>query len=360
MGRLFRTVRVIDLVILACISAFSLFILLSTQPNLFWQQFFFLIVGIVIAVIVSHIDAAILFWLAPWGYIASLIFLLISFLGPNIRGSTRWLMIGPVQLQPSEFVKPFILIFFAWAMVKFPPKTLPTIGLHLLLFLLPVLIVFKQPDLGTSIVFTSFWLAMIVAAGLPIRLIVVALIMAILVLPLGWRGLASYQKGRILTFLNPALDPKGAGYNALQAMITVGSGRIFGRGLGFGTQSHLRFLPEFHTDFIFATLVEELGFLGGLLLLASYWLLLWRIVSPLLRGRIIDVFPFVYSVGLFTYLLTQIVINAGMNMGIFPITGITLPLVSYGGSSLLSVFISYGFLWALRSQGYPDRIAYTA
>ena len=143
------------------------------------------------------------------------------------------------------------------------------------------------------------------------------------------------------------MDPKGAGYNALQAMIAVGSGQWFGRGLGRGTQSHLRFLPEFHTDFIFATLIEELGFLGGSLLLFGYAFLLYRIIAPVIRGVITDTRVFIYSFGLFAMLLSQIFINAGMNMGLIPITGITLPFVSYGGSSILSTAISFGILWAI-------------
>ncbi len=168
-----------------------------------------------------------------------------------------------------------------------------------------------------------------------------------LLLPFLWSHLASYQQSRILTFINPALDPKGAGYNALQSMIAVGSGQWWGRGLGRGTQSHLRFLPEFHTDFIFATLVEELGFLGGTLLLTGYAFLLYRIITPIFAGAVEDTRLFIYSFGLFAMLMSQIVINAGMNMGLFPITGITLPFVSYGGSSILSTAISFGILWAL-------------
>jgi rod shape determining protein RodA len=173
-------------------------------------------------------------------------------------------------------------------------------------------------------------------------------------LPFLWSHLAQYQQSRVLTFLNPALDPKGAGYNALQAMIAVGSGQWLGRGLGRGTQSRLRFLPEFHTDFIFATIVEELGFLGGTLLLAGYAFLLYRVIAPVLRGTVEDTRLFIYSFGLFAMLLSQIFINAGMNMGLIPITGITLPFVSYGGSSILSTAISFGILWALARTNNED------
>jgi rod shape determining protein RodA len=153
---------------------------------------------------------------------------------------------------------------------------------------------------------------------------------------------------RITTFLNPSFDPRGAGYNAFQAMITVGSGQLFGRGLGRGTQSHLKFLPEYHTDFIFATLVEELGFFGGLGLLLLYGFFLWRLIKPFLLVSEYDDVVFFYTIGFFFMILTQIIINTGMNMGIIPITGITLPFVSYGGSSLLSICIAIGILWSLK------------
>jgi len=183
--------------------------------------------------------------------------------------------------------------------------------------------------------------------GLPLSIVGITPVIFITILPLMWRLLIPYQKSRLLTFINPMLDPQGVGYNAIQAMIAVGSGQWFGRGLGLGTQSHLRFLPEYYTDFIFATLVEELGFIGGAVLLILYGFLLWRIMSPLLSGQITERVPVIFSIGLFSMLLTQIVINSGMNMGMIPVTGITLPLVSYGGSSLLSVAVSFAILWAI-------------
>jgi rod shape determining protein RodA len=215
------------------------------------------------------------------------------------------------------------------------------------LFVIPFFLVFHQPDLGSSLVYGSFWSAMLLAAGLPVWFFASGAAIIGVLLPFIWTHLAVYQQSRVLTFLNPALDPKGAGYNALQAMIAVGSGQWFGRGLGRGTQSTLRFLPEFHTDFIFATLVEELGLLGGTLLLAGYAFLLYRIILPVIRGIVTDPRVFIYSFGLFAMLLSQIFINAGMNMGLIPITGITLPFVSYGGSSILSTAMAFGILWAI-------------
>jgi len=299
--------------------------------------------------LVSIADSMVLIWAAPFLYISSLFLLVVSYTGPAIRGATRWVSLGGMQLQPSELVKPFLLLFFAWAMKRWPPKTVMHIGMHTGLFLIPFFLVLRQPDLGSSIVYSVMWLAMMIAAGLPFRYVATAAVIGALLLPLGWQGLHDYQRDRVLTFINPGQDPRGAGYNAIQSTIAVGSGQFFGRGLGRGTQSHLRFLPEYHTDFIFATLVEELGFLGGSILLVSYGVLLWRIIRPLVYGVTSAVVPFVYSVGLFSMILIQMVINAGMNMGLVPITGITLPLVSYGGSSLFSLAVSYGVLWSIRA-----------
>lgn len=346
--RIAGAVNWIDVTILTCLASFGLFILLSINQTFFAQQLIYFGIALVLLVVAASLDAGLVLWAAPFLYGVSIILLLLSYLGPTIRGATRWIMIGGAQLQPSELVKPLLLLSFSWALTRFPPKTIRAIVLHGLLFLIPFFIVFKQPDLGTGLVYAAAWLSMMIASGFQLRWVVVLSLMAVLALPVGWRGLHDYQQARIITFLNPSLDPKGAGYNALQSMIAVGSGQLFGRGLGRGTQSQLRFLPEHHTDFIFATLVEELGFAGGIMLLVGYALLLWRIISPLLRGQVRQMLPFVYSVGLCTMLLTQIFINAGMNMGIIPITGITLPLVSYGGSSLLSITISFGLIWLLR------------
>ena len=296
---------------------------------------------------IAQLDALILWWVAPFTYILANAFLVLSYLGPAIRGATRWILFFGVQLQPSELVKPLLLLAFAHYIAKYSPRKISNIPRLFILFAIPFFLVFRQPDLGSSLVYGAFWTAMMLAGGLPVWLLIAGLGLVGVLVPLLWTHLAVYQKSRITTFLDPGLDPKGAGYNALQAMIAVGSGQLFGRGLGRGTQSSLRFLPEFHTDFIFATLVEELGFVGGSLLLAGYGILLYRIITPLIRGAVSDVRVFIFSFGLFAMLLSQIFINAGMNMGLIPITGITLPFVSYGGSSILSTAVSFGLLWAI-------------
>lgn len=332
----------ITILFLILLSCFGLFLLSTLSQELFLQQLMFVILGVLLLWVFSRLDFALLWWFAPWAYIGSIILLILSYLGPEIRGATRWIVIGGMQIQPSEIVKPFLLLSFSRFITQYSPRNLRYIVMHLCLFLLPTLLVLRQPDIGTSLIYSISWVAMMFAGGLPVLVLLAGAIGFGFAVPAFWQKLAPYQQSRILTFLEPNLDPKGAGYNALQSMIAVGSGQLMGRGLGRGTQSHLRFLPEHHTDFIFATLVEELGFFGGMVLLIGYFVLLWRLLRPVLAGLVTHVFPFVFSLGLFAMILSQVFIHVGMNMGLLPITGITLPFVSYGGSSILSLSISFG------------------
>jgi len=335
------------IIVLFLLTVFGLFILLTVNAALFYQQLLYAGMGVVLLLLISKIDSVLLTWFVPFGYIGSIVFLILSYFGPAIRGAHRWIVIGPQQIQPSEIVKPILLLVFAYAITKYPPKKLPEMIFHAVIFFIPFFLVFKQPDLGTSLVYLAMWGSMMIMGGFPLVVFFGSIGAAVAGLPMIWQALASYQKSRIITFFNPMLDPQGTGYNAIQAVIAIGSGQWLGRGLGLGTQSHLRFLPEFYTDFMFATLVEELGFIGGAILLFLYAVLLWNIIKPLIKNSIVGRLPVIYTIGLFTMLLTQIGINSGMNMGILPITGITLPLVSYGGSSLLSIAMSFGILWAI-------------
>jgi rod shape determining protein RodA len=349
MGRGTSGIDWLTAITLLVLAVFGLFILLTIDKSLFIQQGLFLVVGIILAFLVSRLDFVLLNWFAPFAYIFGNLLLAVSYLGPSIRGATRWIMLLGVQIQPSELVKPLLLLSFAWFISKFPPRNSKYIPLHLILFIIPFLLVYRQPDLGSSLIYALLWFSMMLAGGISLKLVLSGLVFLFLLLPGAWRVLAPYQKSRILTFINPALDPQGAGYNALQATIAIGSGQFFGKGLGLGTQSHLRFLPEFHTDFIFATLIEEVGFFGGIILLSVYVFLFIQIIRILWRETD-NLFIFTYASGLFMMILSQIFINSGMNMGILPITGITLPFVSYGGSSLLSLAVSFGLLWGMQSQ----------
>lgn len=350
MGRIIAYIDFTILGIIVALLSCSIFVLSSMKASIATEQILFAAVAILVFFVSIHIDRVIYLWASPFLYVVSIVMLSLSYFGPSIRGAHRWLQIGTIQIQPSEFVKPFLLLFFAAFMAKFPPKNVRNILIHLSIFIVPSILVFRQPDLGSTIIYISAWLAMMVASGFPLRILLVIGLSCLLLLPASWNVLHDFQRDRIITFINPGHDPLGVGYNAIQAMIAVGSGQFFGRGLGRGTQSHLQFLPEFHTDFIFATCIEELGFVGGFIILFLYFMLLFRMLRPLVTGAYKEPIGFIFTLGLATMLLFQVFINIGMNMGIAPITGITLPFLSAGGSSLVSLLISFGIYMVLKQN----------
>lgn len=281
---------------------------------------------------------------APLLYGGSILALVVTArLAPIIRGTaSRLQLAGGLQIQPSEFAKIGTIFLLAWYFAA-RRATATTVLVSGLLTAVSVGLVVLEPDLGTAALLTAAWGGLIFYLGVSWRVIAVLALAAGLTAAAAWQGaLADYQKQRILTFLDPAADPLGAGYNVTQSLVALGSGGIVGRGLGHGPQSQLKFLPEQHTDFIVASIGEELGFIGVTLLLALYAVLLWRIVVISRATR--DAFGQYLAVGTFLLLLCALFINAGMNMGLLPVTGIPLPLVSYGGSSLVSTFVLLGLV----------------
>ena len=261
-------------------------------------------------------------------------------LGDPVRGSTRWIPIGTFQLQAGEFAKPLLVLAFAYFIKAMPPKTIKNILINTLLFAIPALLIFKQPDLGTALVISSIWVAQMFVGGISYYLIGLVLATALIFAEFLPNFLHDYQLKRLQTFIDPFSDPLGAGYNVIQSIVAVGSGGFLGKGLGGGTQSHLRFLPERHTDFIFASLSEELGMVGGILVLFSLGGLLYRILH--LGTHTHSSSSRLIYLGIFAYLFFQTFVNIGMNIGIAPVTGVTLPLISYGGSSVLATAITLG------------------
>ncbi len=326
----------------------------SVAPELFLSQLIYTFLGLGLFFLFASLDYRTFFKLGRIFYFLSLAGLILTFIfGAVTRGSIRWIQIGRFTLQPSELVKPFLILTFASFLVSQPVGKIKSLLRNILFLVLPVLLIFLQPDLGSSLVVILFWLGMALMAGIPRRLLMIGALVALVLLPLGWFSLQAYQKARIDTFLNPFSDPLGTGYNMIQSMIAVGSGQIWGRGLGRGTQSHLRFLPEQHTDFIFASLSEELGLLGALFLILVYTLLLGRILKVAKECR--DQFASLICLGVFGMLLIQFLVNIGMNLGLVPITGITLPLISYGGSSLIATLISLGIVENISRLEYNKR-----
>lgn len=326
--------------IIFSLGALSLF---SIDLRLLESQLFFLILAIFTFLIFANLDLKIFPHFDWHFYIFSLFSLLLTFiLGTLTRGSMRWIRIGSLNLQPSELVKPLLIVSFASFALKMDFKNLKNILFFIFLLLLPVLLIFKQPDLGSALVVLVFGFSIMLAKGIKKTYFILGAILLLLLLPLSWQILKPYQRQRITSFLNPQDDPLGSGYHLIQAQIAVGSGIFWGRGLGRGSQSQLEFLPERHSDFIFASLAEELGFMGSSILLLAFLLLLYKIFKISQQAQF--EFSQLVCLGGAMLLFFQFFVNVGMNLGLMPITGITLPLVSYGGSSLLSTSILLGLI----------------
>jgi rod shape determining protein RodA len=208
-------------------------------------------------------------------------------------------------------------------------------------------LVFLQPDLGSAIIIGAIWLGVVLVAGISLRHLTALTVVGVLSAFLMWNfALADYQKDRVLTFLNPLADIQGAGYNAYQSTIAVGSGQVVGKGIGYGTQSKLRFLPEYETDFIFAAFSEEWGFVGVILLFSLYGVVIWRVLTYALTGA--SNFETLFAVGVAVLIISHFVIHVGMNMGLLPVTGTTIPFMSYGGSHLIIEFLALGMIMGMR------------
>lgn len=264
---------------------------------------------------------------------------------PRVRGIRAWLQFGGVALQPVELAKLSLSVLLAKFFSKrhieiYRVRHLAVAGLYLAV---PMLLVLAQPDPGSAVVLVAIWVAAVLFSGMRLRHFFYLLAMGAIAAAAAWFFvLLPYQKARITSFLDPYRDPQGAGYQMIQSMIAVGSGRIWGKGLGYGSQSHLHFLPEPHADFIFAAYTEEWGFVGSTLLLGLLGAVLWRIIMIGARAR--DNFSRIYTICFAAFIFSQSFIHIGMNMGILPITGITLPFVSYGGSSLVTLMIGIGIV----------------
>ncbi len=276
-----------------------------------------------------------------------LAFLLVA--GIVTRGSSRWIHFTSFSISPSDPVKLLLILILA---KYFSRRHIEIANIkHILVSLtyaaIPAVLVFFQPDFGSSIIIGAIWLGMVLVSGISKKHLLFIILVAILIFTISWFFiLKPYQKNRINIFLNPLNDPKGAGYNALQSMIAVGSGQIWGKGIGYGTQSRLEFLPEHQTDFIFAAFAEEWGFIGILIIFTFLALVVWRILMNAFNGQ--SNFERLFGIGMAIFIVFQSVIHIGMNIGLLPITGIPLPFMSYGGSSLLTIFAGLGILMGMR------------
>jgi len=313
----------------------------SISVPLGFNQLIFALLGLIAFLIFASFPYTSHHYLV-WIYgVSSILLLILPFLfGTFTRGTVRWLQLGSLTLQPSEIIKPFLIIIFSHFLSL---KT--NLFRYSLLLILPALLIFKQPDLGSTLVIIAIWLGILIIAKLSTSSLIIMAFLILLALPLSWHQLQPYQQQRIISFINPYADPKTSGYHSIQSIIAVGSGGLLGKGLGYGSQSQLNFLPERHTDFIFASLAESLGFLGSISLLLAFFFLLKRLLLISLKAP--DQFGRLLGTGVFTLIFFQVIVNVGMNIGLLPITGITLPLVSSGGSSLLATAIALGLAYNL-------------
>jgi rod shape determining protein RodA len=312
----------------------------------FKKQLVFAAAGLLIALVLSGIDYNVYKNYSTYIFIGAIIMLLgVLVFGQTVRGTKGWFNIAGMGVQPVEIVKVVLIIVIArlFSAPNFTTKPFKYLVLAALSVAFLAGLVLMQPDFGSSVILFMLWFAMILAAGFDKKYFIAIILTGILAGSVSWLFFfEDYQKQRILTFVNPSFDPLDQGYNIAQAIIAVGSGRFFGRGIGFGSQSQLKFLPESQNDFIFAVIAEELGFLGVCLVIFFFSLFFYRCVSHI--RRIKDEFGVYVIIGAVSLIFIQMFINIGMNIGILPVVGISLPFVSYGGSALVSSLILIGIV----------------
>ncbi|MBI5449662.1 rod shape-determining protein RodA [Candidatus Gottesmanbacteria bacterium] len=282
-------------------------------------------------------------------FILSCTILAALFLARSIKGAKSWFDLGSVSLQPADFVKIVVILILAkyFSRRHIEIANVKHIFISGIYAFIPFVLILLQPALGSAMIIFFIWIGMVTVSGVSKKHLLAVFVIGLICFAVLWGTvLKRYQKDRILTFIDPFQDIKGAGYNAFQSQIAVGSGELFGKGIGYGTQSRLKFLPEYQTDFIFAAFAEEWGFFGVVFLLFFFGVVIWRILYNSLRGA--SNFETLFGVGLAVFLMSHFTINVGMNMGLLPVTGITLPFVSYGGSHLLTEFAGLGILMGMR------------
>jgi rod shape determining protein RodA len=336
----------------------SLICLWSLNPGrgisaLMWRQLSWVGVGLVGLLVVVSVDYRNLVRFAPVFYVVGVGLLLSVFiLGRTVSGARRWIHVGPLTVQPSELFKLIFIITLAWALTSARGERLSRVALvgTFVLLGVPFFLVVKQPDLGTALVLVPVLGATLVGLGLRMKVLGGLALGSVALMPLAWFVLKPYQRDRLLVYLDPFRDPLGTAYNVIQAKIAIGSGQLLGKGIGGATQSRLAFLPERHTDFIFAVFAEMWGFLGCLVLIVAYALLVLRgfeiaAGTRETRGRIL-------ALGVTSVFAVQILINIGMVTGLLPIVGIPLPLMSYGGSSMVVSLTALGLLISIRMRQF--------
>ncbi|MBI2383917.1 MAG: rod shape-determining protein RodA [Gammaproteobacteria bacterium] len=339
--------------LLILIASLGLFVLYSASGHsgaMVASQAQRLGLGVVVMLLCAQAPPELYRAAALWFYGAAAFLLLVTLLiGDDAKGAVRWLDLGILRFQPSELMKlamPMAIAAFLHQR-QLPPR-LGTVGWTFLLIALPAALIMKQPDLGTALLVVCAGAFALYFGGWSWRWIfgVVAAVAA--AAPLLWSRLHDYQRGRVLTFLDPERDPLGAGYHITQSKIAIGSGGLFGKGWMHGTQAHLDFLPESHTDFIFAVIGEEVGLLGALLLMVLYLAVVARGLVIAIRGQ--DTFQRLLAASLSLTFFLYVFINIGMVIGLLPVVGVPLPLISFGGTSMVSLMAGFGILMSIHTH----------
>lgn len=315
--------------------------------------------SLVVFFVVSSIDMSFLkrtnVIMILYGIVISLLVLLFA-VGTVSKGAQSWFNLGGFSIQPVDPAKIILVVllakYFSRRHVEIADiKHIVISGMYAFFVFI---LVFLQPDFGGALIVFAIWFGMVMVSGLSKKHLFAVFAIGAVVFSLLWGFVfQEYQKKRILTFLHPLADIRGAGYNAYQSTITVGSGELLGKGVGFGTQSRLQFLPEYETDFIFAAFAEEWGFIGVLLLFLLYSIVIWRILHNALHSA--SNFELLYGVGLSIFFMSHFIVHVGMNIGLLPVTGLTIPFMSYGGSNLVTSFGALGILMSLRRNARAAR-----
>jgi rod shape determining protein RodA len=338
---------------LALVCAFGLVILYSASGQSVGTMVrtgLRLLLGIVVMLLLARVNPNFLRRSTPWLYAAGCVLLLaVAAFGHIGLGAKRWLVLGPLRFQPSELMKLAVPMTCAWYLHERPlPPSWSALGLLGVIIMVPVGLVALEPDLGTAALIAIAGALVVILAGLRLRVMLGALTLAAAAAWFGWSFMHDYQRKRVLTFLNPQTDPLGAGYHIIQSQIAIGSGGVFGKGWMNGSQAQLEFLPERSTDFIFAVVGEEFGLLGLLLLMLLYLFVVGRAIY--LATQTQDTFARLLAGSIALTFFVYVFINAGMVTGLLPVVGVPLPLVSYGGSSVVTLLAGFGILMALYSR----------
>lgn len=323
----------------------------------FPTQFLALMIGLGVLLIALRFHMAFYQAISKPVYVLSVLMLVgVLFFGETIRGTTGWFRIGGFSFQPAEFAKLAVILIIGFLISKQGRRfdKLQFVVLSGLVVLLPILLILVQPDLGSALVLGGIWFGTLILSGVKKKYILALLSIVLVSFLIGWNFLfQDYQRDRLLVFLHPEEEPLGAGYNVNQSIIAIGAGRFFGRGLGFGSQSQLHFLPEAQTDFIFSVVAEELGFIVAFIILIFYFLIFLRMIKIARQSR--DDYGSYVVIGITLLFFIQVVFNIGASTGLLPVTGLTLPFLSYGGSSLIVNLLLIGIVESVARSNWENQ-----